>query len=302
MNRFQWESSKKNNLRFGTKGPMRNSIIILISLTLLIGQWGCTHTIPEKSVVQPGPLADGVRTELRIIGIVSGRYKPECRFRSIPKGLSESASVGAAGGAIEGAMGGLLYPLTEPEALLFLPIVIPISVLVGTVAGALIGTITGASQGSPKSKVEEAEATIKNAINELKVQEVMRESILTISQEQTRYQFVVIDEQGPTAINDEPTYFHLDTKGIDAILEINVWSYGLWSEGGVNPSFRLFVNASVRLIQIRDGTVLFGRNVRRETISRKFIDWGANGAAEFTEGVHICCHSLARQIMRDLFN
>jgi hypothetical protein len=282
---------------------MRYPVMILLSLVLLVGQLSCAHIprgipTPTKSL----SLSGEVKAEIGTIGIASARYKPECKVSpSVVKGWGSGASMGAAGGALEGATVGLLYPFTDPQALLFLPIVLPISVLVGTVAGALIGATTGAFQGVPKSKAEEAVVAVKNATDELKVQKVMQENILTIVREQTGYQFLVIEDQGPIDINDEPTYVSLTGKGIDVILETNVWSYGLWGQEGINPPLHFFVNVSARLIRVRDGKVLYSRNLRRESVGRKFIDWGANNAQPFREELDFCCHSLAKQIIKDIF-
>jgi hypothetical protein len=250
-----------------------------------------------------------VKAELRTIGMVSGRYKPECRFRSSPVTPLQSGSVGVVGGALGGALGGaiagLLVPLAEPRAILVypaLPILVGVCAAGGAAAGAVVGGTTGAFMGVPKSKAEKAEAAIRNAIDELNVQETMREKVLTVAQEQTPYQFVVIEDQGTTAISDKPIYTSSGDRRIDAILETNVWSYGLWSEEVINPPLQLFINVSVRLIRVRDGTVLYSKNLRRESMGRKLVDWGANSAEEFKDGVHFCSYSLAKQIVRDLFN
>lgn len=282
---------------------MRYSTIILLFLGLLVGQSSCAHTPPGAPTSKPPLLPEEVKAEVRTIGIASARYKPECKFSpSAVKGRGSGAGMGAVGGALEGATMGLLAPFTDPRGLLFLPIVLPISVLGGTVAGTLIGGTTGALQGVPKSKAGEAAAAVRNAIDELTVQEAIRDSCMTVARQKTRYQFVLIENQGPTAINDEPVYDSLTGKGIDAILETNVWSYGLWSEEGINPPLQFFINASVRFIRVRDGKVFYSRNIRRESIGRKFIDWGANNAEQFKDEVHICSYSVAEQIVRDLFN
>jgi len=136
-------------------------------------------------------------------------------------------------------------------------------------------------------------------------QETMRDRFLSIARERTQFPFVLIEEQGPKALDEEVTYGAFPDKEIDTLLEISLRKCNLQGmKGHINPPLRLFVAAGIRLIRVKDGKVFHSRNFIYEYESdlHKFSEWAANNAQPFKEELDRAFSYLAMQIVRELIN
>ncbi len=155
-----------------------------------------------------------------------------------------------------------------------------------------LALVVGAIKAAPAAKVEEATAALNKALGDLKVQETLRDRVLQEAREQTRHNFVLIQDQAP--------YSSLADKGIDTVLEIGVEGPGL-AGSGINPKLPLGMSVRARLIRVSDGTVLYSDNWTYSASGRKFTKWSADNAKQFREEVDRACQSLAEQIVKQLF-
>ena len=81
----------------------RHPIIILMSLALGVGQWGCA-TAPKAP---PPLLSEQVRANLGTIGVASAPFSPEAHLEAPTSGKWSGAGKGAAAGSLASIGGGL---------------------------------------------------------------------------------------------------------------------------------------------------------------------------------------------------
>jgi hypothetical protein len=264
----------------------RYPIIVWLSLMFLMGQVGCALA-PQGP--PPPLLSDEVRESLGTIGVVSARFAPKAHLEAPTSGKGSGAAKGAAAGffgmisgaASAGGYGGA------------------IAILLAPVAG-LVGAVVGAVEAESAATVEESAAALQNALAELKIQETMRDRVLQVAQEQTRYPFVLLEDRGLTAYGEEVRYSASADEGIDTILEVSVPKLGLLG-GGVNPPLPLVMIADARLISVADGRELYAHTWKYRSGTRKFVEWAANNAQPLRDEIDRAYQSLAEQIVKELF-
>ncbi len=258
-----------------TRKATRHSIVIWLSITLLLLQWGCAHAPPY-----PQPPSEEVRAALGTIGVVSAAVSSETQLEAATGGKLHGAGKGALHGGLMGvglaAQGG--YTI----------IAAPFTAAAGSVIGLGLGAIIARSG----SEVKETEAALNKALGELKVQETVRDRVLQEARDKTRHTFVLVEDQVP--------YSSLADKGIDTVLEVGL--VGLRFEGeGVNPKLTLVMNVRASLVRVQDETNVYSDNWTYSASGRKFTKWAADNAKQFREEVDRACQSLAEQIVKQLF-
>jgi hypothetical protein len=281
--------------------------IVLLSVALLIVPFGCAHR-PE---VKAPPLPKFTEAELGTVAVVSACFEPE--FIRPYKPLTKGKAVGV--GAWKGFSGSIISG-AESDQLgrgLFGGIVLSPFAAAG-------GAIYGAVEGKTKETTREAEEALNHSLTTFRPQELMQERVLSLAQKNTRCTFVKPEQCGPNFLDEETTYDSLNGEGIDTVLEISVWRFGLWKEkGAINPPLSLCATVKTRLIRVKDGAVLSTRrfgydsseqqsvewlsthNFRYDTGKRKFTEWAKNNAQPFREELDRCFGGLAERILAELF-
>jgi hypothetical protein len=277
------------------------SLMFLILVGCSVQNSNFLHLMPLNEPPQ-------IRGDLGPIAIVSAEFTPESNY---PKNIStgEAATTGVVWGVAEGVKAGLLAPLQNPLFIL----VLPIAVGVGAAAGALFGGIYGPLVAPSNEKTEMAKAAIIDAIEDFKIQETMRNQIISKTREQTQYELIFVQDQAPMALDESVNYLPLTAKGIKTVLEISVRRYGFWVKedsnapsssalnSTFNPRLSFFMTVSTRLIRVRDGEVLHSETFRYERGQRKFVEWGANNAQPFREELDLCSQYLTTKIVKEVF-
>ena len=287
------------------KSPARYSIIILTSLGLLIGQWGCAHSTPKTTSFPP----EKVTVELGTAGLVSAKFQPESTFRK-PLGKGGSAAAGTGMGLLAGAglVGGAVgwVALAQPWTIILLAYP-PVTAVVGGAVGAgaliggLVGGITGAAKAESSKTIKESEAALHHVLADLDAQALMQAHFLNVVRERGHGDLVVLEGLGPTALDQEVTYASFSDEGFDTVLEISVRKYGLWGEKGINPLLSFFMTVTTRIIRIKDDTVIHNRTFRYESTPRKYVDWTIDDAQPFRKELDHACETLATEIAEALF-
>ena len=235
-----------------------------------------------------------VRANLGTIGIVSACFQPEVRFQKpMTKG---AAALHVAG---EAALGTLYAGSSSGQGGIVLIALTPVA--------AAVGSIVGAVKGISTEKIKETEDALNGYLATLNFQETMRERFLSVAREQTQFPLVLIEEQGPKALDEEVIYSSLSDKDIDTILEISVRKCDLYGKKGeIDPHLRLLMAVGTRLIQLKDGKVLYNHNFiygyEYESGFHKFSEWGVNNAQPFREELDRAFQYLAMEVMRALSN
>lgn len=114
---------------------IRYPILIVLSIALLLGSWGCAHRLQIK----PPSLPEEIRENLGTIGIAPAYFHPETNYVK-PARKGEAATTGAVAGA-----GGAVYGIAQNPAIIIIPYAVPIAIGGSAIIGAGVGAILGVS-------------------------------------------------------------------------------------------------------------------------------------------------------------
>ena len=261
--------------------------IVWVSLLVLILQLSCAHRAPR-------PPREEIRKNLGTIGLASGSVQPEL---SLPKRTSELAAE-AAKGAGE-ASGGWLWEAVgsgDSDTCLFGILTLP--------CAACVGSIVGAGKAEPAEELDaESEEALKNAFEQVNVQEEMRDRILRIARGRTNYTFVNLREQGPSTSDEELDYSSVVSEGIDTVLEISALDAGLASIAGIHPYLEFFMIVRTRLIRAADGEKVYAATLTYYSGSmNSYSMWAENNAQPFGEELSTASEDLSEKIVELLFD
>jgi len=262
-------------------------IVACLFISLLIGQSGCATSKPYSL---PSPPSEVVRAKLGTIGVASSRFLPKLEM---DKPMGKISGTGQ--GALDGA-GLMIYGGLETGD--------PLGFLLGVVlapVGAVVGSVVGAVKGESSEHLKEAEDAINKAISELKIQATMRDYVLRAAKQQTEYNFVDLEEQGPETPERKMDYNFLANRGINTVLEITVPAFGLIGEKGINPPLTFFMTLRTKLVRTTDGSVLYEQKLIYRREGQTSTAWTANGGKPFRDEFHRCCQSLAEKVVEEVF-
>ena len=193
------ESQKMIIRKWDKEAPMRNKMDQLIRVMLpfiLLLLLSCATT---KRIQPPPP--DELRANLGTIGIVSASFQPEVGFQKpMTKGRA----------AWHGAGEGTLFVLNVGSGCTGLSCA---GVLALVPVAAAVGGIVGAAKGVSSEKTTETIGALNGYLATLSLQETMRERFLSVARERTEFPFVIIEGQGPNALDEEVVYGSLSDKG-----------------------------------------------------------------------------------------
>ncbi len=274
----------------GTTSNLRDYLaIVLLSVALLIVPFGCAHR-PE---VKAPPIPQFTEAEFGTIAVVSACFEPEFKFLHKPMTKGKAAGMGALAGFLGSILGGAMSgnPYSAAAGVALSPVF---------AAG---GAIYGAIEGETTKTIRKTEETLNHCLTDLRPQEVMKERVLALARARSRYTFVVPDQCGPNVLDEETTYSTLKEKGLDTVFEISLREFGLWrKKDAMDPPLSLFVAVSIRLIRVKDDTVLStDRLTYKSDEQRKFTKWAKNNGQPFREELDRCFGDLAERIVTELF-
>ncbi len=273
------------------------SILILLSIASLLGQWGCAHV--------PKPPSEEMRAQFGTIGIVSARSNPKIQFHpEFAKGRLSGAAIGAGIGTGAGALHGLsLIPpggSCRGQECGVIVIIAAASATIGGVIGGVAGGIIGAVNAVPKAEAQKIEATTKNAFDGISIQKTMATSVFKNPLELPDYTFILL-EQDDFIVSIPYDFVLLKQKGIDTILELNVKGGGFNEGRGENPLIAFFMKVHTRLIRTMDGKEIYSREFEYKSPKHHSADWLDGDARLLREEIDNCFKELPRQIVEELF-
>jgi hypothetical protein len=126
---------------------IRYSILFLLAIALLLGQWSCAHV--------PKPPSEEIRAQFGTIGIVSAYSDPKIQFHpEFAKGRLSGAgmgfSTGLGVGILYGAVSGAAA--STPSGGFLAPFLVAGGAAIGGVIGGVCGGIAGAVNAVPKAE------------------------------------------------------------------------------------------------------------------------------------------------------
>ena len=248
----------------------------------------------------PTPLPPEVQARLGRVGVVSGRFVPATQVQRPPAGRLRGAAAGAAGGALGGvAVVGpaFVYVRCSGDGC-GLAAVVLLGILVGAATiGAVTGAVSGAVSAESAPKAREAEVALRFALAELRIQEALRDRLVTIARDEAGLDLTPVATPGPADPDEDVDYRPLAAHGLDTILETSVTRLGLIGDRGGNLPLSLSLTTRIRVIRSEDGAELYRQELRRRKGSRRFVDWAANDARAFREEMDAAYTDLAREIV-----
>ena len=262
---------------------VRPSMVWVVFLFLIL-QLSCVHK-------GPSPPSAEVRENFGTIGVASGCFKPEC---SLQKRTSELASE-----ALKGAWDaeGKLNQVTMAPAELG-----TICCVVLTPFALCGGALSGAAKARPVEKLDaESETALRNAFQQVNLQELMRDRILRIAREKTNYTFVNLVEQGPSTPDEGFDYSAVANQGIHTVLEIAVLEVGLVGNAEIYPNLQFFMSARTRLILAVDGEEVYVETLAYKGAMHTYSVWAADNAQSFGEELRGGSEELSERIVELLF-
>ena len=262
---------------------------------LLCGLCGCVSQSPYPS--------EATRAQFKTIGVVAARFAPDVRWYLPAKGGGEGAARGSAIGAMtpmaffaqgsgSGGCGGDYALLCAAPLALGLALA-PL--------GAVVGAVAGAVSALPAATVEEAEANLQKALAGAMLQEKLRDSVVRLTREQTRYLVVKDEGRGPRARDERADYREWTGTNVDTVLEVSIDTLILDGPLAIDPTLRIEMVARAKLIRTHDGVELHDTLWNCAGAERLLAEWIKDGAKPLRDEVARCMNGLAGLMVEALF-
>ncbi len=258
---------------------------MLAFLTAACPVWlsGCAHT--------PPPVSDEVRATFGRVAVISCGETPKGEFYSPTSGKGAGAAKGSVAGMAVSIAGGL-----EAGG---------IGVVLGlllTPVGALAGAVYGAVEAEPKSKVDASAAAIDRALANTYLGNEIQNRVVEEVVEKTDYEVALVDFDCPTNADIMPDYRPLAGSGVTTVIEIEVEDFGFEDRGAeIDPEINLDLTARVRLINTKDGRLLYERSFKYTGEKRKYATWAHNDAFKLRKEIGRACGYIAKKVVREIF-
>lgn len=191
-----------------------NSIIILLSIVMFLGQSGCAH--------MPKLPSEEMRAQFGTIDIVSARSNPNIQFHpEFAKGRLSGAGIGFSVGLGSGILYGALVgaAASTPSGGFLTPYFAAGGAAIGGVIGGVYGGIKGAVDVVPKEEARRIEVTIENAFDGIGIQKTVAVSVFKNSLDSPGYTFILL-EQDDFIISTQYDFSFLREKGINTVVEL----------------------------------------------------------------------------------
>jgi len=269
-------------------------IIIVLILSLLIGQQGCTT--PPMEPWSPHVTED-VRAKIRIIGIAGAEELPRVAIELPSKGAASGAGrkagkwsgnwVMAAGSTA--AYGRELGLTTGAAMLVVTPVV------------ALAGTVYGAIEAPSAETVESQEAQVRGVIQGEQLIHQLENQVLTHVTDRTDVVATILPKDASDQIGHRETVPASGVPQPDTMLMIFLKSIDLRGKADVDPPLALNLEAQVTLTVSSAATPLYTHSFHYTTDARWLTEWTADDAKVFRKAVDLSLARLAELIVDDLF-
>jgi hypothetical protein len=262
-------------------------VLILIPCAMMVLLQTACSTTPEKK-----PMADVA--QLGTIGFAVGRFQPATELDALVRGKGDAAATGAlsgAGGCLQamyvsggGATGAMVGAALT---ILCLPI------------GAIAGATSAGEKAAPAEAINAAESSLKSGLADLRPQDGMRNALSRYASEHGLKVVMMPAEQGPAAPDLAPKYAAA-ASGVDTVLEASILRLGARTPGQTELTVGFEIPVFVRLVRVKDNTVLDSFTHMYRSYYRKLEDWqGANGYLTLIE-LERAYSEIAAQVIDEL--
>lgn len=274
---------------------IRKAGLILTTLLLLLAGGCAARRAPGP---MDAPEIDALKTRLGLIAVARAQYEPHVEVLVPSKGPQE--------GAKDGAKVGALFPIqisfmamqgcSSPGCLL-----LPLAGLALAPVGALVGGVGGTITADSAEIVNEREVRIKDALAKLRMQENMRDQVLSRLADLKIFPFKTMSDAGPTIEGEKPDYRQFKSSGISSVNEIDVKKLTLGGWGKVRPNLYVQLEVQVRLISTTDNAEIYCKEFTCSSKDDNFEAWAAQDAKKFREEIESCYNDVADWLVNDLY-
>ena len=233
------------------------------------------------------------------VGVVVRSTPPDVRLRIPAKGWLAYAGRGAAPSAVSGANIGVLPIVLCP--LYFIPSCL--AGMGGLVIGSVVGGIYGVVTAEPFLPVEQSEMVVQAALEDLNIQEALRDLVVQGGRELTSNSIILLTNQELASAEIQHSYPALHINGINTVVDLSEVTVELRVAGSaVNPDRNLAMSVRCRVIRTVDGAEIDSRLVTDESgRSRSVAEWADQNAHVFREEVTQAAQRVARHVVKGLF-
>lgn len=169
------------------------------------------------------------------IGVVAARFQPQVKvdILTLGKGAGGAKVAGKwmLAGEYLGKYCSASVSLYAPAVLMCLAIAVP--------SGAAVGAIQSASGTERNARIAAEEAAMKIRLEDLKLQELIRDKVVEYAQEVELTGFSTLKDQGPEDLKALPVYRPAPGEHVDTVVELSVVSLETETIEGKNFPSRL---------------------------------------------------------------
>jgi hypothetical protein len=237
---------------------------------------GCS--IPRVDITgQVLPLTADARSRLGKIGIVPGSATNVALAK--PPSRMNSTLAGMGGGALA------VTEVVRPNDGLTLILAAGIAVI-----GVPVGGAIGYFQGMPVGEIKAGEQVMRNAIAEMRVEELVCVRMLQ-NLTNSPYQVMLITNSSA----------QLETSQINTVMDTSLLTIGLKGESARKAPLRAWMSCRVRLVRTADGVELFTEDFLIESGELTFTEWSENNASALRRELDTGAKFLASEITQSIF-
>lgn len=269
-------------------------IIIVLILSLLIGQQGCTT--PPMEPWSPHVTED-VRAKIRIIGIAVAEELPRVAVELPSKGAASGAGrkAGKWSGNWVMAAGSMAAYGRE------LGLTTGAAMLVVTPVVALAGAVYGAIEAPSAEAVESHEAQVHGVLQAEDLIQRLQNHVLKQVTDRTDISISTLRREASNQIGDRETVPASEVPQPDAMLMIQLQTIDLRGKFDVDPPLALHLEANVAITVPSVAPPVYTHSFQYVTGARQLTEWTADDARVFREAVDLSLARLAELIVDDLF-
>lgn len=285
-------------MKTGNNRALRRIIATFLPIALISFQYGCAE-LPYRL---PPPLSEAQREELGTIAVVAADFAPQAALFTHSWGRVKGAAKGM---TFDHEGGGVAFPFPlgsgSSEPVLY-GAPGAAAVFVGIIAvGALIYAGHRAATATPAEETEKADSDLKKVLLQLKMQESLKERFVQIAREQTGFDFIGIEDEGPKKPDDILKYDHLREKGFDTVIELSILSVGFQGGGGRDPLLSLLVDARTRVFSVSGGAIIYENKLEYRGAKRRFTEWLSDKGRLFCDELDRGYLTLSEKMVEELF-
>lgn len=179
-----------------------------------------------------------------------------------------------------------------------------IATAVGTAVGAVstvAGTIGGLVIGVTSGKAKDVGATLKKVMAEQDLQKNVQEQVAKRLNGRNGSEFTLQEKPFAGSTSGLAGSGSSGGGGFGKLLEIQITEASVVALVAPHSPLMMIVRMRVRLLQARDGRVLYQDSLEYRGRTRRLADWSEKGGQHFRVELDRCTEALVEKVVKDVF-